>query len=103
MTIMHPIVDQFRDAANDAERARLLLTCPYSTLLECHLLFQHYCRKASFRPGEEYVDVTVAALHATRTPEGLSAPAIHNLVTEYTGRLVQSAVCEDDQPSPPGG
>jgi len=67
---MLPIIRQFHEAANDEERAQLLLMVSDAVLMKYREVFEAACRRAGFEAGLQFIDWRRAAWHAVRGPDG---------------------------------
>lgn len=80
MSTLLPLIEQFHNARRDAERARLLLTCPASILMKYSHVFGDACARARFEDGADYVGAFVASMHAVRGEDGFHlAPTAEQL------------------------
>ncbi len=76
---MLPILRQMRDADGDRERAKLLLACPDSVILNYCSTLDHICEKARFAAGQDFIRLRFANLLAVRGADGnLPIPVAHH-------------------------
>ena len=68
---MLPIIRQMHDAADDRERALVLLSVSDAVLMKYRHVFEAACRRARFDAGVEFVAWRRAAWHAVRGADGL--------------------------------
>lgn len=76
MTALLPIVEDLYSAADDAERARWLLTVPQSVLYRDQVMIRPALLRAGMRAALNYLAVEVAAYCAVRRPDGTLRPEI---------------------------
>ncbi|MGM4909140.1 hypothetical protein [Rhizobium sp. 768_B6_N1_8] len=74
--------DDFDECANDAERARWLLTSSIECLLQNQSFIRIVSRQSGFLAGIEYLDAELAHFRAPRTDDGETV----DLITIKTAR-----------------
>lgn len=90
-----PVVRQIHEAADDRERARLLLKLPDTIMLKYADVFDTACRRAQFDAGQAFILERVTAMRAIRDDRGVLPPAtqvtlvgLRRLLADYaSGKL----------------
>ncbi|CCE96166.1 hypothetical protein SFHH103_01669 [Sinorhizobium fredii HH103] len=73
MTTLLPIIEELADAPDQAARARWLLGVPLAFLIRDQVTIGRLLSAAGFHEGLAYLAAEIAALSATRGPDGLAA------------------------------
>lgn len=61
-----PILQALISAANDADRALVLLICPIRIMIQYQSFLEHTCSAHGFGAGSEYLTCFYAAMNQTR-------------------------------------
>lgn len=88
---LEPFVEQLRDAADNRQRAQLLLSCPDATLLRCQEAAARICTRTDFEAGCQLVALRIAALLAVRDAAGCLPMAIARPLENWRAALARYA------------
>lgn len=66
MNALMPIIEELEDAADDAARARWLLSCPLLYLLKYQDTIRNRLRIRGFLAGVDYLDAEIVRMRAVR-------------------------------------
>lgn len=87
MTGQLPILDQLRAAADNRERAQLLLQCPDEIVLRHEPALRQLCERAGFSAGADFVVLRAAAQLAVRDPDGALPMRLARPLEDYRRAL----------------
>lgn len=78
-----PIIGQMHKAADDRERAAVLLAVPDAVLAKYRTVFDRACQRAGFDLGREYIEMRRAEWCATRGRDGRHTNPLFEQVREH--------------------